>query len=108
MARVGGRLRCCPVIASLLRTQLRKSDGYGRWGGEEYILLFPHTDLTTGQKVAEKLRLLMNTITYGDDNLKITVSVGISQLHENESAKSLIRRADEALYEAKRSGRNKV
>ena len=94
-------------FAEVLRKNLRQSDYYARWGGEEFIVLMSHTDLQTAEKVAEKLRILFGAINYGNDE-NISASIGIASQQVNEEINSLIRRADEALYIAKNNGRNCV
>ncbi len=83
-----------------------------RYGGEEFVVLMPDTDLAVAMGVAERLRR-----DVGENNfeipkeglsLEITCSIGVAMLHEGEDVDSLIKRADEALYQAKRDGRNRV
>lgn len=101
------------VYAKLICKNLRKSDFVSRFGGEEFAVLMPGTDLYSAKgaqsKLLERLRnkswLLENT---GDRIEAITASIGISELCENDTSNSLISRADEALYIAKNSGRNMV
>lgn len=95
-------------FADTLRQNLRKSDVYARWGGEEFILLMPHTDIESARVVTDKLRLLISSINFGKDNQHLTASFGVSQLHNTEQTSPLIKRADDALYEAKHGGRNCV
>lgn len=94
-------------FAEILRNNLRQSDYFARWGGEEFIVLMSHTDMKTAERVAEKLRTLVGAIAYGND-VSISVSIGIASQQPNEEINSLINRADEALYIAKNSGRNCV
>lgn len=95
------------TFAGVLRDNLRQSDYYARWGGEEFIILMSHTDLQTAEKVAEKLRKLLAEVNFGN-NINISASTGIASLQANEAVNSLIKRADEALYVAKNNGRNCV
>lgn len=95
-------------IANILRHNLRATDTYARWGGEEFIMLMPDTDLTTANIVTDKLRLLINTLTCGDDKQKLSASFGITQYKEDDTISSFVIRADAALYEAKNKGRNRV
>ena len=98
--------RVLESIAALLRNHLRKSDFYARWGGEEFIIMMTHTDLRTALQVAEKIRQLLSGIKYGNSAGVVTASFGISSLVSDEKVNSLIKRADDALYDAKHSGRN--
>jgi len=94
-------------VASILKKNLRKNDIIGRWGGEEFLILLPETELENAKKVAEKLR---KTIEKENFNIpqQVTCSFGISEHQENEDIESTIKRADELLYKAKNGGRNKV
>ncbi len=101
------------VIASvgeLSRSSLRSSDLLGRIGGEEFVVLLPDTDLIAALMVAERLRQAMERhITTPDGMLHVTISIGAVQLRQGEKLlQELIGRADDCLYIAKRSGRNRV
>lgn len=100
--------RVLKTIGNILSTYLRKSDIYARWGGEEFILLTPHTDAQTAAAVAEKLRKLLNMITYGKNGRALSASFGVSQLTREDDEQSFIKRADGAMYKAKEQGRNSV
>lgn len=94
-------------FANCMNANLRNSDVYARWGGEEFILLLPHTPLNEAKYVAQKLCDIIPSCS-GSDKFTVTASFGVAQLQNNESDDSLIKRADEALYLAKRNGRNCV
>ncbi|MBK3332423.1 diguanylate cyclase [Persephonella atlantica] len=99
------------TIANILTKNRRKSDLLCRWGGEEFLILLPNTNVEGAFSVAEKIRKTVeNTdINVSDEKqIKITVSIGISQmeLKEEDNLEPAIRRADEALYTAKERGRN--
>jgi len=82
-----------------------------RFGGEEFVVLLPNTMPKDAYKVADRIRKnFENTIViYGDNQIKTTVNIGISYFRSGiESIDQLLREADEALYEAKGSGKNKV
>lgn len=89
---------------------LRRSDLMGRWGGEEFIILLPQSDLEQASMIAERLRAsIANTpILANQIPLNITISCGVSQYQSGEDLDSLIHRADRALYKAKWAGRNRV
>ncbi|WP_035587596.1 diguanylate cyclase [Hippea jasoniae] len=96
-------------IANLIQSTIRKSDIAGRWGGEEFCIILPETQLNEACMVAEKVRKAITTtpLEIGATTITINISAGVSTLKENEDANSLIKRADDALYEAKEKGRNR-
>jgi len=99
-------------VAKLLLVNVRSSDLVGRYGGEEMLILLPETDISGALEVGEKLRGVIerHRFNYDGTGVKITASVGVSALQTEiaQSGEELLRRADEALYRAKRSGRNLV
>lgn len=94
-------------IAQLLRELFRTSDVIARWGGEEFLILLPKTDLHTAKKIALKLRDNMQETDFAGIGRR-TSSCGVATLLRNESLVSLVQRADSALYLAKDNGRNRV
>lgn len=95
-------------IAQCLKDNLRNIDIYARWGGEEFIILLPHIPPKEAKMVAEKLCYAVSKLKF-DENIKITASFGVSCLQEtDDDSLSLIKRADDALYQAKHDGRNRV
>ena len=88
---------------------LRVSDQFGRYGGEEFMLLMPQTTLPEAMKGAERLRQYCESLRYPvDDNLCVTLSIGIAQYRIGEDVEETLKRADRALYRAKGEGRNRV
>jgi diguanylate cyclase (GGDEF)-like protein/PAS domain S-box-containing protein len=89
---------------------LRSSDTFGRMGGEEFMAILPFADHNTGYDTAERLRLELSRCALGgeDDLPAFTVSIGVTQTREGDTADTLQKRADEALYRAKENGRNRV
>jgi len=90
---------------------LRSSDLFGRIGGEEFALLLPQTDLAGAQELAERIRgtVEQSSATCSAVTIHCTVSIGIVQwAGQAESVENLLARADQAMYEAKRGGRNRV
>lgn len=98
------------AFGNILKTSLRKGDFAFRFGGEEFLILLPLTNLKGAQQAAEKIRLRTEAANNTGINLSITVSVGISSLkdHAVKSCDDLINFADRALYKAKDNGRNQV
>jgi diguanylate cyclase (GGDEF)-like protein len=94
-------------IAGLLKDSLRKSDIVGRWGGEEFLIICPNTDLETVRVVAESVRERISEFSFSEAGHK-TSSFGISTFEKDYSIESVIDQADKALYRAKQAGRNKV
>jgi diguanylate cyclase (GGDEF)-like protein len=99
------------AIAKNVSQCLRTNDLLGRFGGEEFVVLLPETDLENSQKVGERIcKSIANLeIPIRDELVKVTVSIGISCYHENDSSfEDILKRADQALAEAKATGRNQV
>jgi len=97
-------------VAKLLQVHLRNSDIICRWGGEEFLLVFPECDLNAAMTLANKIRELIEQSLkdVSGHPMNITASFGVAQYNGQESADTLFHRADKALYLAKESGRNKV
>lgn len=95
------------TIADIVKRTLRKSDYIIRWGGEEFLVILPETDLKGAILVAEKIRQNVEYFDFKDIG-KVTVSLGVAQIKTNENIDNAIKRADEALYLAKNRGRNRV
>ena len=94
-------------FAKILKLSSRKSDVVARWGGEEFIVLLPHTNTEEAIFVAEKIRSTVEVYDF-KDNLILTCSIGISQYHKNDTKREIFNRADNALYKAKALGRNRI
>jgi two-component system cell cycle response regulator len=99
-------------VARLLRDTLRTVDAVGRYGGEEFIAILPHTAHQDATQTAERVRsaIANHTFKVGERELRITVSVGVASYPSDtaDSPVALIREADKALYRAKEAGRNQV
>jgi diguanylate cyclase (GGDEF)-like protein len=99
-------------ISSLLKSSVRKKDTVARYGGEEFILILPETGLEASFVIAERIRRLIENTLFevGQAQVNLTVSMGISNFpsHRAKSKEELIKMADQALYDAKRGGRNKI
>ncbi len=98
-------------LAMIIRESLRKSDFVFRYGGEEFLVLLPFTDINSAKYVLEKIRKKIeeNIFNCEDTSLKITVSIGVAQYTDNIlSIDTLLDEADKKLYIAKKTGKNKV
>lgn len=95
-------------FAELLQTHSRQYDVVARLGGEEFVVLLPETPLATAVEVAERMRAALAKTTIPPLPQPITASFGVAELVSNESPETLLYRTDQALYEAKISGRNRV
>lgn len=97
-------------VAATIRTVAREVDVAARWGGEEFLVLLPATSLADALAVAERMRAAVHaaTIEANGQRLSVTASFGVGALRGGESADDCIRRADAALYVAKREGRDRV
>lgn len=103
--------RVLVAVTATCKRFLRDIDLFGRLGGEEFGMLLPETDLDGGRATAERLRQTVaeTNIDAGKTTLCITISIGVSVLSpEDDRLESALKRADDALYEAKRSGRNRI
>ncbi len=104
---------CLKALAHALANRLRRSDLFARFGGEEFVLLLPETQLGDGLRLCERLRQMIETLKIQipgvAEPIGYTVSIGVADLqHEGDSLNQLLARADAALYKAKRDGRNQV
>ncbi|KXJ51051.1 MAG: hypothetical protein AXW15_12045 [Neptuniibacter sp. Phe_28] len=99
------------VLTELGKLMMKNCRGYdviGRYGGEEFCLLLPGVDAVTGLQMAEKLReRVERQITIPGDGIHVTISIGVALYAEGQSAEEWINAADQALYKAKGSGRNR-
>lgn len=93
-------------VAHLIRTTVRDNDVSGRWGGEEFLCVLPRTPMDVALSVAERVRKAIESRT--GLCRAITVSVGVATYRDGDDLAAIVKRADEALYLAKKSGRNRV
>jgi len=96
--------------ARRLKGTLRRQDSLCRWGGEELLVLLPDTDGKGAEEAAEKLRASMSgsPIKAGNNRVEQTISLGVASFEKGDDIDAVVRRADKALYQAKRKGRNRV
>jgi diguanylate cyclase (GGDEF)-like protein len=94
-------------LAGLMSEQLRASDHLGRWGGEEFLVLVPATPEEAALELAERIReaVAEHPFRHGE---QVTVSIGVAEGQPGETPEQLVARGDQALYAAKRDGRNRV
>jgi diguanylate cyclase (GGDEF)-like protein/PAS domain S-box-containing protein len=99
------------AVAAAAKRTLRTPDIFARFGGEEFILLYPDTGLAGAVTVTARVRAAIakeRVVGAGGEKIGVTVSAGVAELRPGESLDGLIRRADDALYEAKTGGRDRV
>lgn len=94
-------------FARIILENIRQSDSAGRWGGEEFIVILPETDLEKAREVANKLRDIIENHIFSVER-RITMSAGLGQFDHNHSLNTLLKVIDQRLYKAKESGRNMV
>lgn len=93
-------------VADIISRSTRRTDISGRYGGEEFLVIFPNSNLVESLVVAERIREGVSANKYGDD-LRVTISCGVKTF-EGETITDFLHKADEKLYEAKEQGRNRV
>lgn len=98
------------TVANCIQSQIRNVDAFGRYGGEEFLLLLTATDVRSASDSCERLRRHIECIQWTAplDRTSVTASMGIAQYSNGETIDQTIARADQALYRAKRAGRNQV
>lgn len=94
-------------VSDAIRGNFRSSDLVCRWGGEEYLVYLPGAEMRVVLQLAERLRTKIEGTDF-QNGVTVTISAGVVRMAEQESLEGVIRRADEKLYEAKRTGRNRV
>jgi two-component system, cell cycle response regulator len=96
------------AFAEMLRRQMRAAEVVARIGGEEFVVLMPHTDLEQGMAIAERIRGMTTAVRIDAMPRGVTASFGVAELAVGEEGSVFMRRVDKALYEAKHSGRDRV
>ena len=94
-------------FSTLVESIIRETDSFGRWGGEEFMLLAPNEEMQGGVELAEKIRRSVAAFDF-EGVAKITVSVGVTSCNDFVDKERLLKKVDDALYEAKKQGRNRV
>ncbi|MBI9076984.1 MAG: diguanylate cyclase, partial [Desulfatibacillum sp.] len=98
-------------LGKIIGVNVRDQDTPCRYGGEEFVIILPLIDLKKALQVAERLRKIFAGFmfkTYSGEKIKATISLGVAELSPSDDAASLFEKADQALYQAKKNGRNKV
>jgi diguanylate cyclase (GGDEF)-like protein len=96
-------------ISQILKSSLRETDFVARYGGEEFAIILPETNKQGASIAAERIRKTVNEQTFGEGGVKMTISLGVASYPDDACLRAdLIKRADEALYRAKREGRNRI
>lgn len=94
-------------VTKILLEQCRQVDIVGRWGGEEFLLILPHNDATESVEAASRMRKAIEDHAF-PGGVEVTVSIGVTEWRKAESIEQLVARADEAMYQAKHMGRNRL
>ena len=95
-------------VANIVSQNVREHDTVIRWGGEEFIILLPETNLDGAVKVAQKLQAVLENAESKRLPQKITASFGVASLNEDDNESTILQRADKGLYQAKQNGKNQV
>ncbi|MCC2679535.1 MAG: hypothetical protein K0R29_2111 [Pseudobdellovibrio sp.] len=98
-------------LGQLMHAKLvRANDYFARFGGEEFVVILQATTLKTAQEVAERIRSTVEAhpFVFEGKKIKVTISIGVSSIIQNDNWEKIYNRADQALYQSKQSGRNKV
>lgn len=95
------------AVTSLVKGRLRLSDHFSRWGGEEFMIILPGTDIAGASSIAEKLRIIIGSFDFREAG-RVTSSFGVCEYDISINHEELIKRTDEALYRARESGRDRV
>lgn len=98
-------------VVRIVSGQLRTSDSVGRWGGDEFVVLLTETPLGAAEGVIRRVGQSVRAVAFPSTNgadLRVTTSIGLAALRKGDTAATLLERADQALYRAKRAGRDRV
>ena len=97
-------------VTNTVLESLRREDNFGRLGGEEFCIFLPGQKLAMAKQIIERYRLLIENIKHPSDSgdFNVTASFGISELSKQDSVNSLLEKADQLLYRAKKNGRNRI
>ena len=94
-------------VANILKVYTRDTDKVARWGGEEFVAFLPRADAVQSMAVAERIRKAIERYKFKNIG-KVTVSFGVTKFKKRDTQGRFIKRADDAMYKAKKKGRNRV
>ena len=94
-------------IVNIVKEFIEDNHVFGRWGGEEFLYLFPNSDVEKALEFAERIRQTIDDTCFVTVQ-HITVSIGVTMIRPEDTIDTFVKRADEALYNAKETGRNRV
>lgn len=95
------------ATAAALKASVRDTDIVGRYGGEEFLIILPHSEIRQATQVAERARIRIKSLEWPDPRLRITISGGVCE-HKKSDVDSFIEEADSRLYDAKKAGRDRI
>ena len=95
-------------ISKLLNSKMRKTDYFGRYGGEEFLIILKNAPSGIAQMRADKMRVAVEAMHWEHEALTVTISCGVYEIHKHQSLKQALEKADMAMYHAKTHGRNQV
>jgi diguanylate cyclase (GGDEF)-like protein len=97
-------------FADVANSIIRESDTLCRWGGDEFLVLMAGCNASQAAQVAEKIRKVVDerSFTFSGKSVELTISVGVTEVAMEDAMESVVARADQALYQAKEAGRNRV
>ena len=98
------------TFAISIFANIRQVDKFGRYGGEEFLLVLPDTAEDVAARILDRLRRIIGDLDWSafSQSMQVTISVGVAQLRPDETADGLLARADRALYKAKAEGRDRI
>ncbi len=94
-------------LSKVVSNSIRKNDYFGRWGGEEFVIILPNTTIIKAEEIADKIKNTIYTYNFEIDK-NISCSFGVTQFQSNDDEDSIITRVDNAMYEVKKDGKNSV
>ncbi|PKM70856.1 MAG: hypothetical protein CVU92_11455 [Firmicutes bacterium HGW-Firmicutes-17] len=94
-------------LTAIVRRNINKTDIFARWGGEEFVIILPNSQLEEAMKVAQRLRMIVSEHQFQTTG-QITCSFGVGSFKHDDTLDTLLHRVDERLYRAKKSGKNRV
>jgi diguanylate cyclase len=98
------------TFAITIFANIRPNDRFGRYGGEEFLLVLPSTSTGDAARILERMRIVVADLDWSafSPGMRVTISAGVAALRDNDNADTFLARADSALYSAKAQGRNRI